>query len=289
MADLRKELMELVVRYGATLRELPHPKFSGKSLRDHYEYIATRGTPKMMEKELSKLRRKVQDMTPSASDGFIIAYGKTYDLNEKFKQYGFSLKKLDTRWVWYKEILSDKYWYWQQAVEGFGAGISAIFVKSLSDFNQAVEESVKLDRENADPNANVLESHELDGKVFEVKKWYAMKFKDDHNTQYAFRNFRILKVLKETQRAYMVDAEFFSGIASCCGVCGQQLNNDISRATGIGPICAGKIGLPRPTMAAAKEIVAELEKKSKAQGTFKGVWIPKSQIKNITDVGGKAA
>jgi hypothetical protein len=36
-------------------------------------------------------------------------------------------------------------------------------------------------------------------------------------------------------------------------------------------------------METAKEIVAQMESLSKAQGVFKDVWIPKSQIKNIIE------
>ena len=275
----RKELKDMTDKYGASLATKPHPRFAGRSLRDSVEYAITKGSITVVRETIAAVKRVEGSLEVSAqTDGYVVAYGKTFDLNDKFRQYGFTLKKLDGIWVWYREILSDKLWYWTQTVEGFGPGVQAFYVKDLSKVGEAVQTLKEVAPVEKRPE---LESHELDGAVFEVKKWYAQQFKENNNTQYAFRNLKILKVKQESAKAYLVDAEFFSGIASSCGCCGLELNNDISRATGIGPICAKKIGLPRPTMATAKEIVKQLESLSTAQGVFKDVWIPKSQIKVI--------
>lgn len=283
LLESKKQILrELLKKFGPSLATRPHPRFPNKSLRDSVEYAIERGSLSIVRDTLSAVTRIQGELQPAPmTDGYVVAYGKTYGLNDKFKQYGFSLKKFGSSWAWYREVLSDKTWYWTQTVEALGDGIFAIFVSDFSKIEQSIAESKQVDREMAPESSGDSAPHELDGSIFEVSRWYSMQFKEKHNTAYAFRNLKIHKIKRETERAYLVDAEFFSGIASCCGVCGQELNNDISRATGIGPICAGKIGLPRPTMARAKEIVAQLESLSKAQGTFRDVWIPKSQIKNI--------
>lgn len=81
----------------------------------------------------------------------------------------------------------------------------------------------------------------------------------------------------------LVDAEFFGGVARACAVCGRVLDNDISRASGIGPICAGKMGLPRPTRENANEILKQLEEKTKNMAPIERKWIPKSQMKIIEE------
>jgi SWI/SNF-related matrix-associated actin-dependent regulator 1 of chromatin subfamily A len=129
--------------------------------------------------------------------------------------------------------------------------------------------------------------HKLQNKVIETKAWFAKTFRDNHNTSLAFRNFKVLKVTNETKKAYQVDIEFFSGISCTCGYCGRILDNPVSKATGIGPICAEKMGLPRPTLETAKEIVKKMEELSKKQGQFLNVWIPKSQIKRIVGENGE--
>jgi SWI/SNF-related matrix-associated actin-dependent regulator 1 of chromatin subfamily A len=132
-----------------------------------------------------------------------------------------------------------------------------------------------------------MKTHKIENTVIETTAWYSKTFKESHNTSYAFRNFKVLKFLGETSKAYHVDVEFFSGISCTCGVCGRGLTNDVSKATGIGPVCAEKIGLPRPTLESAKETVKQMESLSQQQGQFTSIWIPKSQIKRIVGEGGQ--
>jgi len=212
-------------------------------------------------------------------DSFVVVVGNSFDINHKLKQYGFKFN-YDQKY-WYRSILEDKFWFWQHTVEGMSKTVSCCFVRKLEQVPE-VRQLLKEVEKEIKAEAPVL-PHKLDGSVFEVSKWYANIFKENNNTSIAYRNLKILKVKGESAKAYLVDAEFFGGIASCCGVCGLSLSNDISRATGIGPICATKLGFPRPTMETAKEIVAQMENLSKAQGVFKDVWIPKSQIKTIID------
>lgn len=186
--------------------------------------------------------------------------------------------------VWFRECLQDKFPFWQKAIEEDGRhNITCCWVESLSKVESLRLAIYEMEQEMKPAVPEVAPSHAYDGMVFEVKRWIANKIKEEQNTAFLFRNFRVLKVKRETAKAFQIDAEFFSGIASTCGICGAELSNDISRATGIGPICAGRMGLDRPSMKNAKEIVAQMEAVSKAQGTFKDVWIPKSQIKYITD------
>lgn len=283
----QSELKVLADKYGPTLATKPHPKFSNKTLRDQVDYALRCNYISIVKSTIKHIKSIEHTLElPPISDGYILAYGKTWGLNDRFNQYGFTLKQFGgVTWCWYREILSDKYGYWCQLVESIGPDIECLYVSDLGNAVPALEEAKSADFEmksiDIDSDPASLLPHDLDGHIFEVTKWYASKLKEAKGTQYAFRNLKILKVKKESPKAYCVDAEFFSGIASRCGVCGRELNNDISRATGIGPICAVKIGMPRPTMERAKEIVAELEKLSKAQGIFNNVWVPKSQIKEI--------
>lgn len=206
---------------------------------------------------------------------FIIVLGNSYaiknELKERFRfQFDFDKK------VWFKSTLQDKYWFYEQAIEALAKDVSCVWVADLNN----IAEAKKLIKETAPEPEISAQAHALVGSVLEMSAWYAKAFQENHKTAYAFRNLKINQVHRETPKALQVDAEFFSGIASTCGVCGRILSNDISRATGIGPICAEKIGLPRPTMETAKEIVKMMESMSTAQGEFQQVWIPKSQIKN---------
>lgn len=58
-----------------------------------------------------------------------------------------------------------------------------------------------------------------------------------------------------------------------CHVCGRHLTNPVSRVVGIGPVCCGKFGIPRPNYSNAVELAKQLKENMKFEG-----WLPKSQI-----------
>ena len=126
-----------------------------------------------------------------------------------------------------------------------------------------------------------ITDHQLKGKKVELKKWYGNILKDELGNDFAFRNVEIKKVYRETQKAILADFKFYGGIMCSCGVCGKTLTDEISKATGIGPVCAKKLGLPRPTLTNVKEVITELNKVVDAMPEVNKKWIPKSQIKNI--------
>lgn len=201
----------------------------------------------------------------------VVGYG-SIEIKDKLKErFGFKFD-WDNK-VWFKPVSIDKYTFFEKAIESMNDNIDCFWVSSLSLVSDVKKEIVQKEVE--------VKPHALDGSVFEVTKWYANTFKDNHGAKFAFRNIKIKKVYIETDRAYQVDAEYFGGVGRCCGICGRGLDNAISKACGIGPICAEKIGMDRPTMETAQETLKKMELISKQQGSFNKVWIPKSQIKEV--------
>jgi hypothetical protein len=210
------------------------------------------------------------------SNAFVLASGKTYEHRERLNQLGFKLD-YDNK-IWFRSILKDKFWVWEELIKPL-VGVDISLASNLIEGILLVKEFEQMRKECTTPEPI---EHELTDKILEVSKWYAVKFKENNNSEYIFRNLKVLNVYIETRKAYLIDAEFYGGITSTCGCCGRELINEISRATGIGPVCATKIGLPRPKIETAQETVKLLHEKSKQQGIFKQVWIPKSQIKGIS-------
>jgi hypothetical protein len=209
--------------------------------------------------------------------GLAVILGNSIKYKSEIKSdFGFSFN-WDHK-VWFKQVPEETYSMLEIILESKFEGCHVYWIANLEYVNMAKE----FEKEEFKPKMEYINSN-YTNKVLEVSKWYAGVFKENNNTNYAFRNIEVINVYRETEKAIQVDAKFFGGIASSCGACGRELNNDISRATGIGPICAAKMGFPRPTMENAKDIVKKLEEASKAEGTFKGVWIPKSQIKDMTE------
>lgn len=117
------------------------------------------------------------------------------------------------------------------------------------------------------------------GQAFEIKTWLAKALQKQLDMKFFLRNLEVVEVLSETPKAYMVKIQFVSKIACNCHVCGRPLDTEVSRAVGIGPVCAVKIGLIRPTLNDAQSTINELEALCRTIGTIGPVWVPKSQIK----------
>lgn len=117
------------------------------------------------------------------------------------------------------------------------------------------------------------------GAFIEVKAWIARRLQADLNMQYFFRNLEIVEIKNETAKAYQVQVKFVSKIVTSCHICGKELDTDVSRATGIGPTCAKRLGIPRPTLATANDTLALIDGLCQSLGVVGPIWIPKSQIK----------
>ena len=118
--------------------------------------------------------------------------------------------------------------------------------------------------------------------ILEIRTWLAKSFQEALKMDFFFRNLEVVAVLDETPKAYCVKVKFSSQILASCHVCGLALSNPVSKATGLGPTCARRIGLSRPTVAHAEKTLAELEAFCTNVGVIGEIWIPKSQIKSIT-------
>lgn len=117
------------------------------------------------------------------------------------------------------------------------------------------------------------------GQVIEIKKFVAQRLKMEQGLPYFFRNLEVTEVLNETQKAYQLKVKFVSKIVTSCHVCGLHLDTDVSRATGIGPVCADRLGLKRPTLETAQETLRAIDALCSSVGIIGPIWVPKSQIK----------
>lgn len=88
----------------------------------------------------------------------------------------------------------------------------------------------------------------------------------------------VVKVLRETAKAYQVIVKLSAARTSHCGICGITLTNPESVARGIGPICADNWGIGD-----ASEPLAELAKKldQVIQAT---ACIPKKCVKQVNGI-----
>lgn len=116
------------------------------------------------------------------------------------------------------------------------------------------------------------------GENITIRKWFANAKAAELGLQFFFRNLIVEGVEAETARAVLVKVRFNSKVATCCHICGLNLDNEISQACGIGPVCAKRLGFKRVTMNDAAAIIARVEQEAQIAGIVGPIWIPKRQI-----------
>lgn len=128
------------------------------------------------------------------------------------------------------------------------------------------------------------EQYQVGGGI-EIKAWLARAVAEEFKTipvnleePVAFRNLEITEYIRETPKAVQISFRYSSKICERCHVCGKELDTEISRACGIGPVCAKKLGFPRATLEDAGKIIERMEAVCRDIGEIGPRWIPKSQI-----------
>lgn len=134
-----------------------------------------------------------------------------------------------------------------------------------------------------------VDSHDWDGRRAELNKYASRSVLEEVNRnrqqpiEYLYRNITINKVEAETAKAVRIRFEFYGGIGRNCHVCGASLDTEVSRACGIGPVCAKRMGLPRPNANNASIVLAQIEEIAGSFGEIGPVWVPKSCIEILGD------
>lgn len=117
------------------------------------------------------------------------------------------------------------------------------------------------------------------GQEITIRKWLAQSLANQLKMPFFFRNLVVEEVLNETSKAINVKVRFNNNIAACCHFCGRGLDNEVSKATGVGPVCAKKyLKVSRPTVDSAKEIIDKINAEAQNAGVIGPLWIPKSQL-----------
>jgi len=116
------------------------------------------------------------------------------------------------------------------------------------------------------------------GEILGIKAWLAREVAKELGLEVAFRNIEIVELHRETAKAIQCTFKYVSRIANRCHICGLELDTEVSRACGIGPTCAKRLGFKRATLADARNILAKVEEIANSIGVKGPRWLPKSQV-----------
>lgn len=122
------------------------------------------------------------------------------------------------------------------------------------------------------------------GTILSMSQNTATRMAKEHGLEFTYRNIEIVKTHRETERGLLVTIKFTPQIGRMCSICGRHLDTAVSRATGIGPVCADRMGISRYSHGDAKEILAQLAEKIGMIGEIKEVWLPRFRVKPLDQV-----
>lgn len=117
------------------------------------------------------------------------------------------------------------------------------------------------------------------GSLFYVSKNIAKQMSQKFGMSFNYRRIEVIECVRETEKAVLLTFRYTPKFSKICNVCGLHLDNERSVATGIGPICAEKLGLDQYDKKLAKEIISDVESKLQLIGQ-KQEWFPKRSLRS---------
>lgn len=112
-----------------------------------------------------------------------------------------------------------------------------------------------------------------------ITNFIAKRVAEDNNLEFKPFLMTISKVLKETTKAYQVVGKLTVSDVSDCRVCGRDLTDWRSQATGVGPVCSKSLGIPYVKSELDVAVYKKLLKMKIEKIGDLTFWLAKSQIK----------
>lgn len=116
------------------------------------------------------------------------------------------------------------------------------------------------------------------GTILELRKPAATRITGRVSYKPAHRNFEVVETLYESSGGLMAMVKMSAKFSAHCYCCGRALTLPISKASGIGPDCAAKLGIERLDSLSAEQIIEKIE--ANLPKEVVKVFIDKKQIKN---------
>jgi len=116
------------------------------------------------------------------------------------------------------------------------------------------------------------------GNTIKLGRNIALDIKDTYNLEFQPILVDVTKVMTVSEKAVKIQAKLTKENGGICRCCGRTLTDDMSKMTGIGPVCSRNVGVKHPT---SREDLPKYQQmisdKIDEIGTFE-FWIPKRGI-----------
>ena len=122
----------------------------------------------------------------------------------------------------------------------------------------------------------------LIGDTIKIGRKIALGIKEEYGLEFHPILIDVTAVTGMTDRAIRVKGKLTKENGGVCRCCAKTLTDDVSKVTGIGPVCSKYVGVAHPRSAydtvAIENYKKDISRKIDEIGEFE-FWVPKSQVK----------
>ena len=134
-----------------------------------------------------------------------------------------------------------------------------------------------IDRETQKDSQKEL-NIKLVGNTIKLGRKIALSIKENYNMDFHPILVDVTEVMTMSNKAFKLKAKLTKDNAGICRCCGRTLTDMMSQVTGIGPVCAGHVGVKHPkNMDEITKFKEDMSNKIDEIGEFE-FWIPKRAI-----------
>ena len=118
----------------------------------------------------------------------------------------------------------------------------------------------------------------LVGNTIKIGRKVAMSIKENYNLDFHPILVDVTEVMIMSNKAFKLKAKLTKENGGICRCCGRTLTDEMSQVTGIGPVCAGYVGVKHPnSIKDVEQFKIDMSNKIDEIGEFE-FWIPKRAI-----------
>ena len=118
----------------------------------------------------------------------------------------------------------------------------------------------------------------LVGNTIKIGRKVAMGIKENYNLDFHPILVDVTEVMIRSNKAFKLKAKLTKENGGICRCCGRTLTDEMSQVTGIGPVCAGYVGVKHPnSIKDVEQFKIDMSNKIDEIGEFE-FWIPKRAI-----------
>ena len=126
----------------------------------------------------------------------------------------------------------------------------------------------------------------LVGDTIKIGRTIALGIKKEYELEFHPMLIDVTSVTGMTDKALRIKGNLTKENGGICRCCGKTLTDEISKVTGIGPVCSKYVGVPHPVSTTMlKDYNSEMSKKIDEIGEFE-FWVPKKAIVKWNGMGG---